>query len=264
MYSITQPSRVLSAATQDTVGDVYVDSPLIVAAVKGKCSFCGNSRHSRARCPACESICHKCLKKGHFAKVCRAASTPTSASAATTVSDDRVTLAFVSSAATPGVLSKAVAKITISGTEVEGLIDSVSSDSFIHPDIVKRYALSVHLSQCAVSMATSTLSAQTSGCCQVKLNVNGRDYHEMRLALLPQLCSDVILGQDFQRLHDSVSLKYGGDLPLLVICGLSALRVDPPELFANLSADCHPVAAKSRRFSYDDRKFIEMETQILL
>ncbi|KAK3880099.1 hypothetical protein Pcinc_015367 [Petrolisthes cinctipes] len=37
-----------------------------------------------------------------------------------------------------------------------------------------------------------------------------------------------------------------------------------PELFANLSADCHPVAAKSHRYSYDDRKFIEMETQRLL
>ncbi|KAK3858016.1 hypothetical protein Pcinc_035765 [Petrolisthes cinctipes] len=107
------------------------------------------------------------------------------ASAATTVSDDRVTLASVTSAATPGVLSKAVAKITINGTEVEGLIDSGSSDSFIHPDIVKRYALSVHHSQCAVSMATSTLSAQTSGYCQVNLNVNGMDYHEMRLAILP-------------------------------------------------------------------------------
>ncbi|KAK3865575.1 hypothetical protein Pcinc_028827 [Petrolisthes cinctipes] len=56
------------------------------------------------------------------------------------------------------------------------------------------------------------------------------------------------LSQDFQRLHDSVTLKYGGDLPPLVICGLSELRVDPPELFANLSADCHPVAAKSRRY----------------
>ncbi|KAK3890922.1 hypothetical protein Pcinc_005167 [Petrolisthes cinctipes] len=185
LYSATQPSRVLSAATQDTVREVYVESPPIVAVVKGKCFFCGNSRHPRARCPARESICHKCQKEGHFAKVCRATSTTTTASAATTVSDDRVTLASVTSAATPGVLSKAVAKITINGTEVEGLIDSGSSDSFIHPDIVKRYALSVHHSQCAVSMATSTLSAQTSGYCQVNLNVNGMDYHEMRLAILP-------------------------------------------------------------------------------
>ncbi|KAK3880120.1 hypothetical protein Pcinc_015388 [Petrolisthes cinctipes] len=133
--------------------------------------------------PRPHSLTTMARKKGHFAKVCRATSTTTTASAATTVSDDRVTLASVTSAATPGVLSKAVAKITINGTEVEGLIDSGSSDSFIHPDIVKRYALSVHHSQCAVSMATSTLSAQTSGYCQVNLNVNGRDYHEMRLAI---------------------------------------------------------------------------------
>ncbi|KAK3880809.1 hypothetical protein Pcinc_014730 [Petrolisthes cinctipes] len=160
LYSATQPSRVLSAATQDTVGEVYVESPPIVAVVKGKCFFCGNSRHPRARCPARESICHKCQKKGHFAKVCRATSTTTTASAATTVSDDRVTLASVTSAATPGVLSKAVAKITINGTEVEGLIDSGSSDSFIHPDIVKRYALSVHHSQFQWQLRPSQLRRQ--------------------------------------------------------------------------------------------------------
>ena len=45
---------------------------------------------------------------------------------------------------------------------------------------------------------------------------------------------------------------------------LITLCVDPPELFANLTDDCHPIASKSRRYSFDDRKFIENETQRLL
>ena len=40
------------------------------------------------------------------------------------------------------------------------------------------------------------------------------------------------------------------------MCGL--------KLFANLTADCRPVAARSRRYSHDDRKFIEAETQRML
>ena len=40
--------------------------------------------------------------------------------------------------------------------------------------------------------------------------------------------------------------------------------MEPPELFANLTADCHPIATKSRRYSHDDRKFIDAEAQRLL
>ena len=183
--------------------------------------------------------------------------------ASTTLCND-VTLASMTTAASPSVLSGAVVTILLNGKEVDGLIDSGSSGSFIHPNIVSRHNLSVYSSQNAISMATTSLSAQTSGYCKVDLTVNNQDYNDVRLAVLPQLCSDVILGQDFQRLHDSVTLKYGGNLPPLVICGLSTLCVDPPELFANLSADCHPIAAKSRRYSADDRKFIEMETKHML
>ncbi|PIK39574.1 hypothetical protein BSL78_23581 [Apostichopus japonicus] len=70
--------------------------------------------------------------------------------------------------------------------------------------------------------------------------------------------------KDFQQKHSSVILKYGGDLPPLVLCGLTTLRTEPPQLFANLSPDIHPVAAKSRRYSSDDKKFIAAETQRLL
>lgn len=85
----------------------------------------------------------------------------------------------------------------------------------------------------------------------------------MRVTVLPQLCSDVILGQDFQKLHDSVTLAYSGSLPSLVICGVGVLSIDPPDLFTNLTADCHPIAAKSRRYFIDDWKFIEDKVQRL-
>ena len=37
---------------------------------KKQCYFCGNTRHQRINCPACEAECRKCKKKGHWAKVC--------------------------------------------------------------------------------------------------------------------------------------------------------------------------------------------------
>ena len=38
----------------------------------------------------------------------------------------------------------------------------------------------------------------------------------------------------------------------------------PPDLFANLTDDCHPVASKSRRYSFADKQYIEKETKRLL
>ena len=35
------------------------------------CKWCGGNLHWKKECPAREETCHKCRKKGHFAKVCR-------------------------------------------------------------------------------------------------------------------------------------------------------------------------------------------------
>lgn len=42
------------------------------------------------------------------------------------------------------------------------------------------------------------------------------------------------------------------------------LNVEPPELFANLTTDCHPIAMKSRRYTAEDREFIDEEIKRLL
>ena len=36
-----------------------------------KCGRCGGDRHTRAKCPAKDEICHNCKVKGHFSAVCR-------------------------------------------------------------------------------------------------------------------------------------------------------------------------------------------------
>ena len=39
---------------------------------KGKgCWNCGNNRHPKSACPAKDSVCRKCNRKGHFDKCCR-------------------------------------------------------------------------------------------------------------------------------------------------------------------------------------------------
>ena len=41
------------------------------------------------------------------------------------------------------------------------------------------------------------------------------------------------------------------------------MEIEPPELFAHLTPDCHPIATKSRKYSQSDRNFIRDEVQRL-
>ena len=84
------------------------------------------------------------------------------------------------------------------------------------------------------------------------------------MSILPGLCADLILGLDFQSQHTSVVFHYGGSEPQLSVCGFSTLKVDPPKPLANLIADCHPIASKSRRYSQEDFFFIDEEVKRLL
>ena len=113
-------------------------------------------------------------------------------------------------------------------------------------------------------MASGAHKTQIAEKVTVNLMIEENEYRNVKLYVMEDLCIDMILGLDFQSLHESVTLKLGGKKPPLIICGLSTLEVEAPSLFENLSPDCKPVAAKSRRYSRDDRKFIDSEVRRLL
>lgn len=68
---------------------------------------------------------------------------------------------------------------------------------------------------------------------------------------MKDLCSGVLLGQDFQK-HQSVTIEYGGPKPALNLpctdsyCSLAAAAVDEPSLFQHLLPNCKPIDTKSR------------------
>ena len=232
-------------------------------------------------------MCRRCSKKGHFAKVCRSnpatpgrdgitsATFPTLAAVSSRTppvllkSKDGITaatfptLAAVSSR-TPTVLLKSSTMVTINGEEVRALVDSGCTESFIHPDLVKKLNIKSQASPTAISMAQSSLSAQTLGYCIVDLVLNEKLYPKFCMLILPGLCSDILLGLDFQSQHQSVSFQHNGPKPPLTVCGLSVLKVESPDLFSNLTSDVHPIATKSRRYCREDQEFIAPEVRRLL
>ena len=78
-----------------------------------------------------------------------------------------------------------------------------------------------------------------------------------------------LLGHNFQKLHNYLTIDMGGTKPDLIIsntspCALSTATIDNISLFTNLLPECKPIATKSRRFSFDDKDFIQGEIDRLL
>ena len=95
---------------------------------------------------------------------------------------------------TPNYLTQASLTPKIADTEVSVLIDSGSSMSFINKDTAKR--LNIEINPCFdnVSMATTSLTENIYGCCNVDITVKGSNYSNVKLRVLKNLCTDILLG----------------------------------------------------------------------
>ena len=221
-----------------------------------KCFFCGNKAHPRALCPAREAFCHKCKKKGHFQRVCKSTATIESQSS-------YLTLASLKHSAAES-LKKACVGVLINGKSAQALVDSGSTHNFIHPDIVKSLGLVIYPTLEKVTMASSSHSSKIEGYCYADIILKDRVYTNIKLYILSNLCTDIILGQNWQQQHESVTLCFGGAAPPVSICGLSTLHVEPPPLFQFLAPECKPIASKSRRYCMENKGFIATEINELL
>ena len=226
---------------------------------------------------SCRGVdCYKCQKKGHFAKVCRSitcsavevsesfkTSDVQRAPHATLVMMNQPQIASVIDNM-PSSLSKSSGVVRVWGHKVHILFDSCSSESFIHPHLVNSLKLKVRPTFKTISMVASAFSTEVKGHTCVNITYQGQDYTGVRLGVLDHLCCDILLGIDFQAQHSSVVFKFGGNKTTLTVCGSTTLRTKSPKPFKNLTADCHPVAVRYRKYSQEDRAFINEEVRRLL
>ena len=81
------------------------------------------------------------------------------------------------------------------------------------------------------------------------------------MAYLENLCSDIILGYDFQKQHKNLIFPFGGEKEELIVkrknnpCALQMAKIKIPSLFTSFSDKTQPIATKSRRFNKDDQNF---------
>ena len=231
------------------------------ASTNPTCFFCGNARHPRTRCPARDSTCYNCHKKGHFSKVCKSQRPSLNLKSTTSASTSSTLTTLAVCAAS---LNKSTSRIVFHGKTVTALFDSGSCECFVRGSLVKELGLRIIPSNTRVAMAKKSLVTDIEGHVLADITISSSVYKGNRFLVMPDLCYDVIIGQDFMNQHESIEILFGGSKPRLTVCGLAKSLLPAPNLFSNLSPDCRPIATQSRRFSDSDRKFIDQEIRRLL
>ena len=219
------------------------------------CRFCGFGNHERNACPARRAVCDSCYSRGHYSSVCE---------------KQKQTSQILSTVSSPS-LAKALVNIRINGNDLIALVDTGSTDSFIHDKFVQQLGLPFNPSQKTICLAAAT-STHTIGTATLEsLEVEGFTYNNFQISVLPGLCHEVIIGHDLLSRHNKLIVKFGGekeDMQLhsqnVGFCNLVAANIDPPKLLYNIKEDCRPIACKSRKYSDSDKLFISEEVSKLL
>ena len=148
------------------------------------------------------------------------------------------------------------------------LIDFGASDSYLNEGLAEKINLPKLGTQTKIALVSSTNTAAVSGYVEAKLQAFDQSYH-LCLGMVKNLCADIILGQNFLKLHKSATFETGGQRDFILICSekvccVAAENVDSPRLFRFLRKDIRPKAIPSRRYSEDDANFIKAKAQKLL
>ncbi|KAJ8895699.1 hypothetical protein PR048_001035 [Dryococelus australis] len=215
-------------AVNAVVKDVQYEALLGVGfETSGGANNCSHQHqmHPRAVCPVKEAICRGCSKKVHFVKLHQ-----NSKSARDSSSSTQIVLL-------PCLLAKKKR--------------SWISASFINEDTIRKLKLPPRL----LKLSKASI---------ITLCLRGYEYKNITVSILPDVCSDIIVGPDILKRYSNLQVTFGGEEAPRFICGVAAANVEPVQLFNNLSLNCKPISIKSRGYTASDLQSVDSEIQNLL
>ena len=277
---------------QDVQSQVPVSQPEnSVSAVQDKCFYCARAKHDRSDCPARDDKCSKCNKKGHWEQACLSGRNQSNRSNSnqsnrsnSSQSNRQTSASAMAFSPSPALASTCEShninnrditytKTVVKGKQVDTMVDSGSSFSFISKKTANRLKLYILPKADEISMADPTFKASIIGQVVMDITINGKLYTGLVVHVMKSLITELIIGKDFLKKHKKVTFEFGGDEDPIVFGATkkkeeitqhpSKMNVPAPPLFTNLSLECKPIAEKSRRQNPNKKKFIKEEVERL-
>lgn len=143
------------------------------------------------------------------------------------------------------------------------LCDTGATENFISSELVAKLKIPTNNENLVVCMANTVLNQVSKSSCKLKFNLNNRNFEE-RFLIMPNLCSDILLGLVFLRKISKLTFNFGGEYDPITVGALPCFNIEAPRVFSHLSSDCIPIATKSRKFNRYDEIFIETEIRRML
>ena len=265
---VSEPIHAMtSSLTENRISDTDDESSGVLAMSSSSvCNFCGSRKpHVWKNCIARQGTCHKCHTVGHWARACpskkgrKKSSQKSFANAVVCAMHNAVS----------SCLSHALVDCYIQGKCLNTIVDTGASKNYI--DVAAAHSLHLEIQPCSleVGFAQASLKQKALGVCYVDVCLHKRVHRNIEIFVLKDLCSQLLLGKDFQQKFKRVIFETNGPEDDLVIngkqsneiCVVAKANVQCPPLFGNLMDGCTPIATKSRQFSKDNRAFIKQEVQ---
>ena len=145
----------------------------------------------------------------------------------------------------------------VNNVAANALIDTGSTLSYVNQKfaIANRFQLSNENNE--IGLAVTGNCFQSKEVCSSTIRLQNRTYRDVKLHVLKDLLTDVIVGQDILRLYDHVRFNFGGPRLSLCINALKCIKtIVVPRLFEHLASDCKPTITKLRKHSLANKKFV--------
>ena len=148
-------------------------------------------------------------------------------------------------------------EIIVNGVQANALIDTESTLSHINRTFALQHSFTLYNERNDIGLAVAGNFSQSDEFCLFTMYRQNRSCSDIKLLVLDNLLTDIILGQDFLKLHNHAQISFGGPEPALRISALDCIKIDVvPRLFDHSSNESKPISTKSCKHSMANKKFI--------
>lgn len=238
------------------------------AVTQNKCWYCGGRPHkSRSNCPARDSFCNICQKKGHWAPVCRSSqyNNPSTYITRKTIKassltaeqchsseekdEDDVCLSSTLAVCTiPSHKSSCKTQAAINGIPITGLIDTGADNSFVEKSFLIKNSIPFDQNTNRHITLANNSTFVISGKLLAKVTIGDYTYNNLLLMVTDSLVSPLIIGRDILGQHSQIAIHLGGwDKQATFCAALKSLQIEPPTLLPGVEVSkIKPIATPSR------------------